>query len=108
MIKINGVIWRILLVPPYHPGLKRSDRIFSLGCCDYITKTIYLSKDIQDRYIKKVLCHELVHAFMFSYKIDLSLEEEEKVADLISTYGQSIVDTSNKISQNIKKQKRNV
>lgn len=47
MININGVKWRILLVPPFHPGLRRSDRIFALGCCDYFTKIIYISKDIK-------------------------------------------------------------
>ena len=34
---------------------------------------------------------------MFSYNIDLSIEQEELIADLISTYGQEIVYITNKI-----------
>lgn len=34
---------------------------------------------------------------MFSYNVDLSLEQEELIADLISTYGQEIVYITNKI-----------
>jgi len=37
--------------------------------------------------MKKVLCHELTHAAMFSYGIELSIEQEELLADLIATYG---------------------
>ena len=34
---------------------------------------------------------------MFSYNVDLSVEQEELVADLISTYGDEIVYITNKI-----------
>jgi len=37
--------------------------------------------------IKKVLCHELTHAAMFSYNVELTLDQEELFADLIATYG---------------------
>jgi hypothetical protein len=41
--------------------------------------------------MKKVLCHEITHAAMFSYNIDLSIEQEELVADLMATFGQEII-----------------
>lgn len=34
---------------------------------------------------------------MFSYNIDLSVEQEELVADLIATYGDEIIYITNKI-----------
>lgn len=34
---------------------------------------------------------------MFSYKVKLTLEQEEFIADLIATYGQEIIDITNKI-----------
>lgn len=34
---------------------------------------------------------------MFSYNIDLSVEQEEIIADLISTYGEEIIYITNKI-----------
>lgn len=51
--------------------------------------------------VKKVLCHEITHAAMFSYGIDLDLMQEEMLADLISTYGQEIICLTNKIYKRI-------
>ena len=34
---------------------------------------------------------------MFSYNIDLTIEQEELVADLISTYGEEIINVTNRI-----------
>lgn len=46
---------------------------------------------------RKVLCHQITHAAMFSYNVNLSLEQEELIADLISTYGDEIIYITNKI-----------
>ena len=40
---------------------------------------------------------------MFSYKVDLSYQEEEIVADLISTYGNEIIHLTELTYDNIKK-----
>lgn len=87
MIDINGIKWSVLLVDPYDSSLLRSDNSYAIGVCDNTLKNIYLSNDLNKQYAKKVLSHELTHAAMFSYGIDLSLEKEELVADLIATYG---------------------
>jgi len=39
----------------------------------------------------------VTHAAMFSYNVNLSLEQEELIADLISTYGDEIIYITNKI-----------
>ena len=87
MVKINGETWRIFLVSPNHPTLRRPNGSYTIGCCDDITKGIYINENINDAYLKKVLCHELVHACMYSYNVELSYEQEELLADLFSTYG---------------------
>jgi Zn-dependent peptidase ImmA (M78 family) len=74
MININGEEWRIALVPPLDPVLLRSDHSYTIGVCDDITKTIYINKELNQKYIQKVLCHELTHAAMFSYNIELTWE----------------------------------
>lgn len=94
MIKINGEIWRVRLVPPYHPGLA-SPNGPALGCCNDITKTIYLNNTLTPSQLEKVLCHEITHAAMYSYDVDISDRTEEIVADLISTYGNEIISLSN-------------
>lgn len=102
MLDINGERWRIFIVSPSHPSLYRSDGSLSIGACDSEEKAIYISEDLPQAKMKKVLCHELVHAAMFSYNVELGLDQEELLADLVATYGQEIIYTTNKIFLRIK------
>ena len=103
MFAINGELWEILLVPPYHPALQRSDGSYTLGMCYDNNKTIYMNIELLDTptLFKKVLCHEITHSAMFSYNVDLDYTQEELIADLIATYGEEIVDVTNRIFSKI-------
>lgn len=103
MVNINGVNWRVVSTSPVHPALVRSDGTFTIGACDNNVKTIYLNEELSPKKMKKVLCHELTHAAIFSYNVDLGLEQEELLADLIATYGQEIISKTNKIFNRLKK-----
>ena len=105
MIDINGELWKVLLVRPGHPCLMRSNGLSSLGACDDVTKTIYINQEIDIDMIKKVLCHELTHAAMFSYNVDLTLEQEELFADLLATYGHEIVYKTNILFKRVKEKR---
>lgn len=91
MFNINGEDWRIFIVSSNHPAIQRPNGTSTLGCCDDNMKSIYIVEGLTDFYFKKVLCHELVHACMYSYDIDLNEYQEEVLADLIATYGQEIM-----------------
>lgn len=97
MVSINGEEWRLAFTSPNHPMLRRSDGSYTIGAISDLTKTIYIREGLEPTLMKKVLCHELTHAAMFSYNIDLSIEQEELLADLIATYGQEIIYMTNKI-----------
>lgn len=97
MLKINGLDWRIMLTSSNHPQLMRPNGSFTLGCCNSENKTIYIVEGLNKTYFKKVLCHELVHASMYSYGIELNEQQEEMLADLIATYGQEILNITNSI-----------
>lgn len=97
MFEINHINWNIKLVSFNHPKVRRSDGSFALGACDDTTKTIYISEDVPSYKIKKVLCHEITHAAMFSYNVNLNIDQEELIADLIATYGEEIIAITNKI-----------
>ena len=58
---------------------------------------------LNDMELKLVLCHEIVHAAMFSYDIRLDYQEEEVVAVLISNYGEEIIDITNSIFSKLSK-----
>lgn len=97
MININGEDWRLISASRNHPALIRSDGSATIGVCDDGLKCIFIAKDLDANLFKKVLCHELTHAAMFSYNVYMTIEQEEIVADLIATYGQEIIDMTNRI-----------
>ena len=102
MLKINGEDWRIVLVSPNHPKLQRSDGSYTIGVCDDPDKTIYICDGLELNLMKKVLSHEITHAAMFSYNVEMSVEQEEIVADIIATYGQEIIRNANLIFHRLK------
>ena len=97
MVKINGETWKIFLVSPNHPMVMRENGQYALGSCDDISKGIYIIDGLETNKFKKVLCHELTHAAMYSYNVNLTIEQEELLADLIATYGQEIIQETNRI-----------
>lgn len=97
MFEINGIIWKIKFVDPFDPILIKDNGILSVGMCDQLTKTIYLARNLEGSMLKKVVCHEIVHAAMFSYQVHLSVEQEEIIADIIATYGEEIIKITNKV-----------
>lgn len=102
MLNINGVDWRIYLVSPNHPMLMRKNGNMAVGVCDSATQSIYINEYVNENFLKKILCHEITHAAMFSYGVILSVDQEELIADLIATYGEEIIEYTNKIFHRIK------
>lgn len=102
MFTINKQKWKIHFVSPDHPVLLTYSGYYTLGACDNTTKTVYISDVLDEEKAWKVLCHEITHAAMFSYGINLCVEQEEVLADLVATYGYEIVDMTNTIFTKLK------
>lgn len=102
MFNINGEEWRVIFVSPLHPDLLMSNGEYTIGTCDDVTKTIYIANSLEQKLTKKVLCHEITHACMFSYDIELDFSQEELLANLIATYGQEIITVTNQIFNRLK------
>lgn len=97
MFNINGIRWYVKFTNPKDKIFWTERKEYTVGVCDDLTKTIYLSNSLRGNFLKKVLCHEIVHAAMFSYSIKLNYSQEELLADLIATYGEEIISITNKI-----------
>lgn len=91
MININGVIWNIIFISPYSNLLKRSDGSVTVGMTDCDTKMICIADNVYGEFLRKVLCHELTHAYIYSYGIFLDIAQEEMVCDLLATYARDII-----------------
>lgn len=102
MFIINNIQWYIKFVPPYDLSLHHPYGGFVEGMCDSDTRTIYINETLRGKKLKKVLCHEIVHASMFSYGVSLSYDEEEILADIIATYGEEIIKITNVLFKKIK------
>ena len=92
MFTINGEQWFIVLVMPYDVALLMPNGNYALGACNDATKTIYISNELYGEVFEQVLCHELVHASMFAYDMKLDHNEEELIAEIISVFGEEIID----------------
>ena len=90
MFEINGETWFIQFSCPYHDIFIMDNGEYTIGVCDDNSKTIYLASNLRGKLLKKVLCHEIVHAAMFSYNIEL-------MANIIATYGSEILNIANDI-----------
>ena len=97
MFLINNIYWKLAFVSPDFPLLRRRSGDYSIGACDNLTRIIYINETLSGNLLKKVLCHEITHAAMFSYNVILTDEQQELVADLISSYGEEIIYVTNKI-----------
>ena len=102
MIEINGEAWRVFLVSPNHPALRRPNGTAALGSCDDILKAIFINQNVSHSLFKRILSHELVHAYMFSHKITLGTYQEEARADMVATYGEDIINLTNLFIKNKK------
>lgn len=99
---INGINWNLVYVSPVSSKLTRSDGSITVGMTDITEKRVYISDNLQGQFLKKVISHEIVHCSMFSYGVDLGIEQEELVADLIATYGEEIIDTANRLFERLR------
>lgn len=89
--EINGVKWNIVFVPPQSNRLTRSDGSKTVGVAFLDETTIYLSNRLRGAFMRRVTAHELCHAFCLSYSIFMSIDEEERLADWVATYGTELV-----------------
>ena len=97
-VKLNKTEWNIVFVMPQNLVLQRSDGSFSVGVTDKSTNCIYLSQNLTDGFLRKVIIHELCHAVCLSYDIYLPLAQEEVLCDFVATYGDEIFDIVDKLT----------
>lgn len=88
---INNRIWYVVFTASNSPKLRRSDNSLTVGVTDDNDGCVYLSDVLRGEFLRKVLCHELVHCFMFSYSIHISIQEEEYIANWVATYGTDLI-----------------
>lgn len=90
IIFVNNRIWRIVFVQPKSRYLTRSDGSYAIGCTDDKRQSVFISDALNDSLLERVICHELVHVYSFSYGLFIPIETEEMIADFLATYGRDV------------------
>lgn len=91
MFTINGIDWNLIFVNGASPDLLRSDGTVSLAVTDWNRRSIFVSTAPKEVYLRRIIAHELCHAFCFSYDISMPIEQEEYLASWISLYGTDLI-----------------
>lgn len=97
LFNINGYIWHLVFVEWNDPSLYRNDGSLTVGMCDSRTKTVYLNNRLEGEFLRKVIIHEICHCFVASYNVSPNIDCEERLADVIATFGDRIISLSNEI-----------
>lgn len=96
---MNGYEW--LVKYTHNPiELSRDDGTVTLGITDTALRMVFVYDDLPSALRAKVLTHELVHVWMYSYGYHLSVREEEFVCSFIDTYGHDIVRSADALLDN--------
>ena len=103
MIVLNGYVWKVKIVNPNFPILQKPDGKYAVGVCDSNYKIICISNQLRGKAFKEVLCHEIVHAAVSSYGINIDHETEEFLANFISKYGHQIIQVTDRTFKNMKR-----
>lgn len=90
MFTINGYEWNIVFCRKNDDNLRRSDGTLTVGVTDWGNRTVYLSDMLRGAFLRKVFIHEVCHCAVFSYGIELNLEQEEFLCDFIASFGDEI------------------
>jgi len=92
-IVINEIEWIVQEINP-DTALLNGNRAFAV--CNVREKTIYISNDLNQDFKKQALIHELTHAFVFSYLLEVTNEfNEEELCHFVTKYSPQINQIAN-------------
>lgn len=100
---MNGIEWNVYKVPANSYELTRSDGSVTVGMCDGEKCAIFLCKNLSGDFLRRVFIHEVCHSAVFSYGLDLDIEQEEFLCDFVATYGDEIFDVVDNMFAVLKK-----
>lgn len=88
-MNVNGLNWKIKFT--HNENDLIVDGSVRLGVTDRNRLTIYLYDNLYGNLLRKVLIHELTHAWLFSYDYELDVEFEEMLCNFVDTYAEEIL-----------------
>lgn len=88
---IRNHLWIVFDVPRNYIKLKKQNGSYVLGATYCDERAIYMNRDLSSFKYERVLAHEITHAFIYEYGINIEREEEEKIANLFAEHGREMI-----------------
>lgn len=90
MFEINGILWRIFFCDPRDAVLYTGRTGFTLGVTDRELHMVFLSSELYGEKLRDVLMHEICHCFVYSYGIEIDVDDEECMCQFLEHYGEPV------------------
>lgn len=100
---MNGIGWNVYKVHANSYELTRSDGSVTVGMCDGKKCAIFLCENLRGAFLRKVFIHEVCHSAIFSYGLELDMEQEEFLCDFVASYGDEIFEVVDNMFAVLKK-----
>lgn len=104
---LNNYIWKVREVPANSPYLVDRQGVLTVATTDPGELCIFVSDKLQGDFKKRVIAHEMGHAFCFSFGLlqeiwdccypDRRIQMEEFICNFVADYGERIFEITYKI-----------
>ena len=102
--KINGQNYKVFFVNSDDEKLYLEGQ--RIGKSYLLDGEIYIDKTLNDYYMKKVLIHEVTHAFLYNYGFSQVQFDKEVICDFLEYHAENIINQVEEILQKYKKYKK--
>lgn len=84
-MNINGYFWQIKFVE------ENSEKLIykgekCLGICYFEKQKIYINGTLEDKRLKSTIVHELVHAFIYCYDIEIPTDDPDEAEEVFCDF----------------------
>lgn len=98
-LNLNKQKWMVKIVDSHHEGLVVGTDVCR-GCAWSGKQIIYLSNELNESNVLRVITHELVHATLAATQMSIPENfNEEQVADFFALYGAQIIGAANELER---------
>lgn len=96
-IRINKLDYKVIMVEPYNGSLLVSGT-YRVGVCENSTGKIYIQNELTYEIMRRVIMHELTHAYSCAYGHDAREEyKSEDLCEFMSVFSDAIIYDTNAI-----------
>lgn len=99
-IFINGIRWVVLIVKQSDTRLLMPTG-WTIGVTNVVDHTICISEGLSNEMLYKCISHEICHAIIFSYGLEMSIPDEECLCQIMENFSDDVLYYADRIYSNL-------